>query len=204
MGRKGRITTLHIIVLGVLVLAAAISVITYTNVAHLSLQFGGRATPAPAGRRPLVELALAGPEIQDDLGSSSPLVLNSSTRLCEIPRSIECFQAAYGSAGGDQVVLLLSRFTNLDDAVDFGLRMKYQLDEEQKGTEILVRVTPEDFRWLERADNRGITTYHGGGNEGGIAIYVTWQPVRALSDDNAALLFSSLLGAQLKKFDSAP
>jgi hypothetical protein len=93
MGRKGGITALHIIVLGALLLVAVVSVITYTNLAHVSLHFGGRATPARTVRRPLVELALAGPEIQDALGISSTLVLKSSTRLCEVPESSECLQA---------------------------------------------------------------------------------------------------------------
>ena len=130
MGRKGGFTTLHVIVLAALVVIAVVSIGTYTNLAHVSLQLGRRATPAKAMRRPLVELALAAPEIQDALGISDSLVLESSTRLCDVPQSIECFQANYRGAAGDQVTLQLARFTSLTDAVDFGLRMKYQLDQQ--------------------------------------------------------------------------
>ena len=192
------------IVLGVLVLVAVVSVVTYTNLAHVSLQFGRRATPARPVRRPLVELALAGPEVQDALGLSSSVVLKSSTRLCDIPGSIECFQDEYGSAAGDQVALLLARFTSLGDAVDFGLRMKYEVDGDQQAAEILVRLTPESFRWLDRTEGRSGSVYYGGANAGSIGMYVTWQPVNALSDDEAALKFSSLLDAQFAKIESVP
>ena len=83
MGRKGRFTALHIVVLAALVLVAVVSIVTYTNLAHVALHLGRRATPAPAARRPLVELALPAPEIQNALGISSPLALKSSTRLCD-------------------------------------------------------------------------------------------------------------------------
>jgi hypothetical protein len=198
MGRKGGFTTLHVVVLAALVLVAVASVLTYANLAHVSLRFGRRATPQPAARRPLVELALAAPQIQEALGVSNSLVLESSTRLCEVPQSIECFQANYRSAAGDHVTLLLARFTSLDDAVDFGLRMKYQMDQQETGTEILVRATPENFRWLDRTEETGKPAYHGGANQGSIAMYVAWQPIGALSDDDAALMFSNLLDEQLK------
>ena len=169
----------------------------------MSLQFRRRATPAREAREPLVELALAGPEIQDALGISSSVVLGSSTRLRDISHPVECFQAEYGSCAGDRVGLLLSRCTSADDAVDFGLRMKSQLEEDQKGTEILVRLTPQKFRWLDRSGASGIRMYHGGANEGSIAMDLTWQPTRMLSDDQAALALSDLLDAQFKKIAAA-
>jgi hypothetical protein len=204
MGRKSRFTTLHVIVLAALALVAIVSVVTYMDLSRGSLRLRGSANPAQPAHRPLVELALAAPEIQDALGLSDSLVIASSTRLCEVPQSIECFQANYVSAAGDQVTLLLARLTSLDDAVDFGLRMKYQLDQEETATEILVRATPENFRWLDKIDVAGNPSYGGGANQGSIAIYVKWQPASAVSDDDAALMFSSLLDVQLKKIESGP
>jgi hypothetical protein len=102
------------------------------------------------------------------------------------------------------VGLLLARFTSLDDAVDFGLRTKYQLDAQETATEILVRVTPESFRWMDRTDGTGSPAYYGGANAGSIGMYVTWQPVGALSDDDAALMFSSLLDGQRHQLESGP
>jgi hypothetical protein len=203
MGRKKGLSAVHILVLVALVVVALICLFSYSTVARLALPF--MHAPAAANRTPptLPTLALTEAEISRALQTAEPLTLKSSRNSCDIPNSVDCAETTYASEAGDRLMLTLARFPSADAAINFGLAMKFEQEEQQHATAMDIPTTLENFRWLEAAPRAGTDVYYGGANEHSTAMFMTWEPTSVVvPQDEAVRAFSRLLDAQLAKIRS--
>ena len=203
MGRKKGLSAVHIFVLVALVVVALICLFSYTTVARLALPF--MHTPVAANRTPprLPALALTEVEIGRALQTAEPLTLKSSRNSCDIAKSVDCAETTYASSVGDRFTLMLARFPSPEAAINFGLAMKFEQEEQQHATAMDIPTTLENFRWLEAAPHAGTDVYYGGANEHSTAIFMTWEPTSVVvPQDEAVRAFSRLLDAQLAKIRS--
>jgi len=155
-------------------------------------------TPLPP-LKPLGSLALNKAEIETDLQVISPLGASPSS-VCEGSTAPECFSASYTSDEGDAFVLVLTRYSNGEDASDFGFGIQTQLDIEKHATDVDIPTTAGNYRWLMLSFVGGGPTYHGGAKADNVAIYMVWSRlIIPISEEEAVQTFSRLLDRQIAK-----
>jgi hypothetical protein len=200
MGRRQGLSRVQLLALVLFAALAVFCLLAYTEIARISVPFLHNPVPTQAGLRPLADLALSGSEIANAVQTAEPLTLKSSQDSCDAPASVECFETTYTSDAGDLFIQLLARFSNADRAVNFGIGMKVQQEQEQHAVEIPIPTTLENFRWLDVGSTGGTPVYYGGANEQNIGVFVTWgRSSAAISQDEALAAFSRLLDAQIMK-----
>lgn len=203
MGRRQGISRVQIIVLVALAALALVCVFSYVVIARVPIPFLHAETATNTPPPTLANVALSESEIEDALQSPVPLTLKSSQKSCDIEKSLECFQADYTSSVGDLFNLSLSRFSSTDGAVNFGIAMKVQQEQEGGATEMDIPTVLGNFRWLDVDATGGTPVYHGGANANSISVFLTWGRTSVpISGNEAVQAFSRLLDAQIAKIQS--
>jgi hypothetical protein len=153
--------------------------------------------------KPLSNLALYKSEIESALNVITPLQLAPPQSSCDNSKALECFVISYTSSDGDLFILLLTRYSNQDEAFNFGIGMEEQLKQNEHAAEINIPTTSGNYRWLVSSFIAGTPVYSGGATERAVSIYTVWGRTSVfVSQDEAIQIFSRLLDEQINKIRS--